>query len=140
MEEPVCEALCVFIVDDDEDDQFLLQQVFNEYCPECHVTVLSNGLELLARLSKTTILPTLVLLDLNMPLMGGFEALVRIRQEPRYNALPVVVLTTSNQQEDREKARQLKADGFFTKPSEMREYSELMLTWRRDFLVGTPDS
>lgn len=132
----MCEAPCVFIVDDDEDDQFLLQRIFRQYSSECRLNILNNGLELLDALSKSSSLPALVLLDLNMPYLGGFEALAQIRQDPRFDSLPVVILSTSQQPEDQLKARELKANGFMTKPSVMQEYSRLMLILRRDFLLG----
>ncbi|GAB3317177.1 response regulator [Larkinella ripae] len=133
---PVCATSCVFIVDDDEDDQFLLQQVFRQYSPECRIKTLVNGVELLDALQTISDLPALVLLDLNMPLMSGFEALAQIRQNGAYDSLPVVILTTSSLPEDQERAEQLKATGFVTKPADMEEYSQLVLKLRRDFLIG----
>lgn len=123
----------VFIVDDDEDDQFLLQRVFQQYLPACRLKVLDNGIALLDHLQTAEQLPALILLDLNMPYMGGFEALAQMRQEPIYQNLPVVILTTSNQGEDQQRAQELGANGFVTKPSDLEEYGQLMLRLRRDF-------
>ncbi|WP_460639979.1 response regulator [Larkinella harenae] len=125
---------CVYVVDDDEDDQFLLQQAFGQHSPGCELKMLSNGQQLLDALEDSTQLPALVLLDLNMPFMGGFEALAQIRDIPAYDSLPVVILTTSSQPDDRQRAHQLGANGFVTKPFLLQEYSQLMILLRQKFL------
>ncbi|GAB3281856.1 hypothetical protein GCM10027347_57750 [Larkinella harenae] len=96
--------------------------------------MLSNGQQLLDALEDSTQLPALVLLDLNMPFMGGFEALAQIRDIPAYDSLPVVILTTSSQPDDRQRAHQLGANGFVTKPFLLQEYSQLMILLRQKFL------
>ena len=127
---------CVFLVDDDEDDQFLLQQVFQQYSPESTLRLLNNGVELIDALETTSQLPTLVLLDLNMPYMSGFEALEAIRKNSRYNSLPIVILTTSDQPVDQQRAIQLGANGFITKPTLLADYGQVVLKLRKDWLVG----
>lgn len=127
---------CVFLVDDDEDDQFLLQQVFQQYSPECQLRLLGNGVELIDALEVTDPLPALVMLDLNMPYMSGFEALEAIRKNPSYDSLPVVILTTSDQQVDQQRAAQLGANGFITKPTLLADYSQVVLKLRQEWLVG----
>ncbi|MGV3559864.1 response regulator [Larkinella arboricola] len=127
---------CVFLVDDDEDDQFLLQQVFQQYSPDCKIRLLSNGVELLDALETTRSLPALVMLDLNMPYMSGFEALEAIRKDTRYNSLPIVILTTSDQPVDQQRAIQLGANDFITKPTLLADYSQVVLKLRKEWLVG----
>lgn len=127
---------CVFHVDDDEDDRFLLHQVFQQYSPECTLKPLTNGEELLDTLQETTILPSLILLDLNMPFMGGFEALRIIRQQARYDGIPILLLTTSDQASDRLLATELKADGFITKPSSLQQLNLIVLELRQTWLSG----
>jgi CheY-like chemotaxis protein len=133
---PVCETPCVFVVDDDEDDQFLIQHVFGHHSPECRINSIMNGVELLDALAAVELLPALVLLDLNMPVMGGLEALALIRKEPKYDSLPVVILTTSNQTIDQQRALELGANGFVTKPLLLQEYNQLILTLRKQWLIG----
>ncbi|WP_460967922.1 response regulator [Spirosoma migulaei] len=58
----------------------------------------------------------MIILDLNMPRLNGFETLRWLRSQPAYQTLPVVVLSTSSLPEDQEKALQLGANGFLTKP------------------------
>ncbi|GAB4036173.1 response regulator [Spirosoma gilvum] len=127
---------CVFLVDDDEDDRFLVQEVFKQYSPECRLKHIPDGTELLLALETALSLPTLILLDLNMPLMSGFEALRLIRQQPRYNAIPVVILTTSDQEADRQASIDLKADGFITKPVTVEGLAQVVLHLRQEWLEG----
>lgn len=106
----------VWVVDDDPDDQLFIRSAFEQLRPPVRVTTLDDGEELLLRIQQTAALPHLILLDLNMPRLNGFETLARLRQLPAYKDLPVVVLTTSSAQEEREKAMAAGADAFFTKP------------------------
>ncbi|MBO0952935.1 response regulator [Fibrella sp. HMF5405] len=116
----------VWIVDDDDDDQYFLQYAFKQALPHIKTRVLTDGLELITALEQETILPKLVLLDLNMPRKDGFEALQELRSIPDYQHLPVVVLTTSNRQEDKSKALQLGADDFMTKAAIQKEILQMI--------------
>lgn len=127
---------CVFLVDDDEDDCFLVQHVFARYSPECQLTTLPDGQALLTALGQDSVLPSLVLLDINMPRMDGFEALIRIRQQVRLADLPVVMLTTSADAQDAERASQLGASGFITKPATIQAFNEAVLRLRQRWLLG----
>ncbi|SFC70842.1 response regulator [Spirosoma endophyticum] len=124
----------IFVVDDDEDDQFLLRQVLIQYTPNTSIRVLTDGEELLTALTDEQSLPDLVLLDLNMPRMGGLEALRHIRADPTYDRLPVVILTTSDSDGDRQQAYDLKADGYLVKPGTQQQMNQLILTVKRQWL------
>ncbi|MGF7213973.1 CheY-like chemotaxis protein [Spirosoma lacussanchae] len=127
---------CVFIVDDDEDDLFIIQQVFSQYSPECQLKPLTSGTALLDALAEAPALPDLILLDLNMPQMSGLETLAHLRQHTTYSSIPVVVLTTSDHARDKQQAAQLKASGFITKPSTIEQYNKVVLKLRQDWLLG----
>lgn len=127
---------CVFLVDDDEDDRFLVKEVFKQSSPECKLRLLSNGEELIQALAQTDHLPSLVLLDINMPFMGGMEALKIIRQNPAYDTIPIIMLTTSDQLSDRQQATMLKANGFITKPPTLQQLNNEVLRLKRDWLQG----
>ncbi|RYC69499.1 MULTISPECIES: response regulator [Spirosoma] len=127
---------CVFIVDDDEDDLFIIQQVFSQYSPECQLKPLTSGMALLDALAEAPALPNLILLDLNMPQMSGLETLAHLRQHKTYATIPVVVLTTSDHARDKQQAAQLKASGFITKPSTIEQYNKVVLKLRQDWLLG----
>ncbi|WP_338874370.1 response regulator [Spirosoma sp. SC4-14] len=124
----------VWVVDDDQDDQYLFELAFKRIIPPVQVKLLDDGEELLPALVQTTELPDLIILDLNMPRLNGLETLQQIRQQPDYQKIPIVVLTTSTRKEDKEKAVQLGANGFLTKPPSLDAilalFRQLILEWR----------
>lgn len=119
------------MVDDDEDDQFLVSQVLTQHTPGSSVQMLSDGEELLAALTQTKPLPDLVLLDLNMPRMGGLEALKHIREDRAYDGMPIVILTTSDSDADRQQARALRATDYLVKPGTLDDMNRLILMVKR---------
>ena len=71
-------------------------------------------------------LPALVLLDINMPLMSGFDVIKAIRQRDEFRGIPIIsMLTSSTANADRRKARELGANDYLVKPNSYREYVEL---------------
>lgn len=109
-------APAVWVVDDDADDQFLLEVAFKTIDPPIRIKQLYDGEDLLPNLERTDSLPKLVLLDLNMGRKGGFETLADIRGMAKFQDLPVIILTTSDEESDKIQAGRLGADGFLTKP------------------------
>ena len=131
---PIANNPRIFVVDDDEDDQFLVSQVLTQHTPHSSVQMLSDGEALLSALAQTKPLPDLVLLDLNMPRMGGLEALQHIRQDRAYDSLPIVILTTSDSAADRQQARALRATDYLVKPGTLDDMNRLILTVKRSWL------
>ena len=125
----------VILVDDDEDDRFLFQQAFRPYIGNYLLQTLENGNELFQLLNDELTLPALIILDLNMPLMDGFEVLRRLRHHPVYNLVPIVILTTSEAESDYQRARQLGANRFITKPPTLPELVKLVARLEQDWLV-----
>jgi CheY-like chemotaxis protein len=68
----------------------------------------------------------LILLDLNMPKMGGIQFLQELRSDPKLKSTPVVVMTTSNQDQDRVEAYNLNVAGYILKPVTFSNFVELM--------------
>lgn len=126
---------CVFIADDDEDDRYLLAKAFATYSPECRLHFADDGAALLDALIQSGSQPGLILLDLNMPRLNGFEALKVLRQHPAYQATPIVILTTSEAEQDRQQARALGANDFITKPINGPLLAQIVLQLRADWLV-----
>ena len=86
------------------------------------VQIASHGLEALAQLDLASV--DLALVDIAMPEMDGLELLRHLRNDKRYKSLPVIMLTASGQDEDRQTALNIGADGFLTKPTSSRELLE----------------
>jgi len=77
--------------------------------------------------------PDLILLDLRMPHVGGLQVLAIIKEDPELQTIPVVVLTTSDGEEDRSQARAFGVDGYLTKPVDFDKFvtmiDELCTAW-----------
>jgi CheY-like chemotaxis protein len=125
----------ILLVDDNKDDRLIMQLAF-EQIPFDAVQIACDGLEAVAYLkgdgqfsdrSKFP-LPTVMLLDLKMPLMDGFEVLGWVRSQPRLKRLPVFTLTSSNRPEDIERAYDLGASGFLVKPAELKNLVQMLKT------------
>lgn len=127
---------CVFVADDDEDDRFLIHKAFSQINPECRLYFLTNGAELLKALNKTSFLPSLILLDVNMPFLNGLETLTLIRRNSNYDSVPIVMLTTSSDNADRERAYELKASEFITKPTDHTALKNIARQLRDQYLLG----
>jgi two-component system response regulator len=120
-------VLKVLLVEDDVDHVFLVRRAIADL-PDVAVTVevAGDGEQALDRLARARFEPggppQLVLLDLKMPRMDGLEVLRRIRSNESAHGLPVVVLTSSERQEDREYALRLGATWFVCKPTDGRRF------------------
>ena len=93
----------ILIVEDNETDILCLKEAFEKNDIGKEIITASNGEEALAYLkndSSTPRLPNLILLDLNMPIMNGFEFLRAIKSDTRLKAIPVVVFTSSTSRAD----------------------------------------
>ncbi len=108
----------VVYADDDPDDIELVEDAFKRYANNVEVIPFRGASQALSYLKNQTDLdplPCLVILDINMPVMDGKEALMRLRQMERYEAIPVVLFTTSSLPSDEAFAKRYDA-GFITKP------------------------
>lgn len=124
----------ILLVEDDAVDVMNVQRAFKKNNITNPLFIASNGLEALDMLrGHSGTLPTapgsrrLVLLDLNMPKMGGIEFLHELRNDPDLKLTPVVVLTTSNQDQDRVEAYNLNVAGYLLKPVTFTTFAELMV-------------
>lgn len=123
----------VLLVEDDEVDVMNVRRAFKKANIKNPIFTASNGYEALEILRDTsdTKMPAerrLVLLDLNMPKMGGIEFLQELRSDQQLRATPVVVMTTSNQDKDRLEAYNLNIAGYLLKPVTFASFIEIMAT------------
>ncbi len=136
----------VLYVDDEENDRILMQFAFQQAGLEPALRMVSHGQEAIDYLSGTGAygerakypLPAVVLLDLNLPAVHGFEVLKWIREQPAHKGLPVVVFTSSAREEDRVKARELGANEFVQKPMRPDGFQEVARRLGEEWLGARP--
>lgn len=127
--EPGPEAVEILLVDDEPGDIRLTQRVLRQGGVPSRLHVAKNGeeaLEFLRRGARDAHAPSadLVLLDLNLPTISGFEVLEGVRADPSLTATPVIVLTTSNAESDVLRAYEGHANAYMTKPVEFDRFVE----------------
>jgi two-component system response regulator len=122
----------VLYVEDEENDRFLVDYAFKRASPKLVLITARDGEEaiqwLMARSGPGVEQPEqlcCVLLDLNLPRKNGFEVLAWIRQQPCYKVVPVIVFTSSDHPNDRERAMALGATRFEVKTGHYRDYERL---------------
>ncbi|MCF6458858.1 response regulator [Pseudoalteromonas sp. MMG024] len=124
----------ILMADDDEDDRLLTQDALEESRVINNLYFVNDGVELLAYLNNQAPFedkqkyprPNIILLDLNMPRMDGREALKLIKENAELRSIPVVILTTSKQEEDKLRGYDLGAASYITKPVTFEGLVELM--------------
>jgi len=117
--------MTILLVEDDEVDIMNVKRAFKKNNISNPLVVAHNGLEALEILRSDAIdapRPKIVLLDLNMPRMGGIEFLKEIRQDPELSSLSVFVMTTSNEDGDKIDAFNLNVAGYILKPLSMDRF------------------
>jgi CheY-like chemotaxis protein len=112
------------MADDDDDDCMLAEDAFAASGAPGVFKCVGDGVELLDYLTRSQP-PALILLDISMPLMDGFEALEKMKANPAHRSIPVVILTTSRE-EDTDKPGMKRADDFYTKPTTYGEWIDIM--------------
>jgi CheY-like chemotaxis protein len=124
----------ILLVDDDEQDRALAREALAESRLSGELHTAKDGaeaLDYLRRLGKfsdpaAAPRPAIILLDLNMPRMHGFEVLREIKADPSLRRIPVVVLTTSQAEEDIARSYELGVSSFITKPVDFEALVEAM--------------
>jgi CheY-like chemotaxis protein len=119
----------VLLVEDDDVDVMVVSRVFRKMQLPNRITVAKDGIEALDRLRGQGGLPPVdkpyvILLDLNLPRMNGFEFLEELRRDPDHGAAVVFVLTTSDSERDRAEAYGHRVAGYAVK-ADIQRYSDL---------------
>jgi CheY-like chemotaxis protein len=109
-------AKSILLVEDDQDDQIFFIEALSEIENATLYDVANNGKEALDRLQNQVMLPDLIFMDINMPMMNGIECLTEIIKNPKTTNIPVVMLTTDTGRI--ELARKSGAKAFIKKPSD----------------------
>ncbi len=115
----------ILLVEDNAEDEILTLRALKKNNILNKVVVARNGVEALEYLSQTDKpLPTVVLLDLKLPLIDGHEVLRRIRSEPRTRMLPVVILTSSKEESDLISVYSNGGNSYIRKPVDFTQFIE----------------
>ena len=132
-------TVTILLVEDDLGDQKLIRMSLKEQRITNTPVITSSAEEALCYLKKNKAaddkaadnkdtMPDLILLDLNMPGMGGKEFLRQIKADPQFEAIPVVILTTSDSDKDILESFRLQAAGYVKKPVSLSDFQEVMQT------------
>ncbi len=136
----------LMIVEDNETDVICIKRAFEKNGVSKPIITAANGEEALAYLRGETSesivpgvrIPNLILLDLNMPIMNGFEFLEVIKADERFRCIPVIVLTSSTSKVDMNDSYKNCVAGYIEKPLDPEEYSEIIKIldqyWTLNFL------
>ncbi|HJT51387.1 MAG TPA: response regulator [Nitrosospira sp.] len=117
----------ILLVEDDQVDMMRVTRALKEIHVTNQIVHRENGEDALNYLhDENSDTPCLILLDLNMPIMNGIEFLQAVKKDVRLRRIPVVVLTTSDDQQDKLSSFNLGAAGYIAKPVDYRQFVEVM--------------
>jgi two-component system response regulator len=121
----------LLVVEDDLGDSDLIQEAFEDSPSPVKISLVRDGIQALAYLHRkdeyaNATLPDLILLDLNLPGLGGQEVLKKIKSDDKFKHIPVLVLTTSDSQEEILTAYKLGANSYLCKPLGLQEFIQLI--------------
>lgn len=134
------DLVSVLLVEDDPGDVLLIREAFADHKVGNSLSVVSDGVQAMRFVRSEGPYagrerPDLVLLDLNLPRKGGAEVLAEIKGDPELATIPVVVLTTSESQEDVLRSYRHHANAYITKPVDFERFREVVHQID-DFFIG----
>jgi CheY-like chemotaxis protein len=134
------ELISVLLVEDDPGDVLLIREAFSDHKVGNGLAVVSDGVEAMEYVRGEgrhagRPRPDLILLDLNLPRKSGAEVLAEIKGDPDLSTIPVVVLTTSQSEDDVLRAYKNHANAFITKPVDFDRFGEIVHQID-DFFIG----
>jgi len=121
----------ILLAEDSADDQLLIQRSLKKSNITNPILIANDGVEALDCLFGTgdyagngPVRPAVVLLDMKMPRLGGLDVLERIRKQPETRHIPVVILTSSDEEQDMLRSYDLGANSYVRKPVDFKEFAE----------------
>ena len=134
------DLISVLLVEDDPGDVLLIREAFSDHKVGNVLSVVSDGVEAMRYVRgegeyADRERPDLMLLDLNLPRKSGAEVLAEIKSDPELATIPVVVLTTSQAEEDVLRSYEMHANAYITKPVDFDRFGEIVHQID-DFFVG----
>ena len=137
------EEIFILIAEDDADDRFLLQAAFEENGFTDRLHFVENGVEVLEYLNslqpleKEKKFPKFILLDLNMPKKDGREVLRELKQHPDLKKIPVVIFSTTNNEQEMRRCYELGANSYITKPNSFESLLKTVAALRSYWMHST---
>jgi CheY-like chemotaxis protein len=121
----------IVMVDDDEDDRYLFQEVVDSDCPDCQLLTFGSGDAFLAYLPQAHPLPTLILLDLNLPRQDGLQILKLLSEDNHWQPVPVIIYTDSEDEAQILQCYRSYANAVINKPPGIEAIRKLMRSIRQ---------
>lgn len=122
----------ILLAEDDEDDQDLIRMAFSRVDGNYDFEIVNNGQAVLDALTSSEKMPCLIILDLNMPKLNGLQTLIALTNDPKFQNVPKVILTTSDNDDNKRKSLSHGAADYFVKPASMKDLvatAQRMLTY-----------
>ncbi|MBN1983566.1 MAG: response regulator [Chitinivibrionales bacterium] len=121
----------ILIVEDSDDDITLLKELFVKCNSHVRLHVVHDGDEAMRFMYKLDIYsaavqPNLIILDLNLPKVSGQEVLVKVKSDPRFCHIPVIILTTSTSENDINRAYRSNANCYINKPIDLDAFTNVV--------------
>jgi CheY-like chemotaxis protein len=134
------DLISVLLVEDDPGDVLLVKEAFEDHKVGNALSVVNDGVEAMQYIRgegsyASVARPDLILLDLNLPRKSGIEVLAEVKGDPDLFTIPIVVLTTSEAEEDILAAYKLHANAYITKPVDFERFSQIVHQID-DFFIG----
>ena len=121
-------SLQILLVEDDPDDVELFREALKDNQILHSIDVVMQGDEVIPHLEKSSVLPEVILLDLNLPKVPGKELLKVLKSGEPFKNVPVVILTTSSSKADMEYCMCEGAEQFITKPTDKEGFDRMVTT------------
>ena len=118
----------ILLVEDNQDDIDLTKRALkkSKYAGEIKLEVATDGVEAIEYLNNDSEKPFLVLLDLNLPRVNGFQVLRKIKNDDILKFIPLIILTSSREKEDMIKSYELGANGYIQKPIDFNNFIDVI--------------
>ena len=125
---------CILVVEDGPHDCFLLQRALKKFPKRTDLVHVFDGQEAIGWLSGTHTVPNLIITDLKMPGMNGFDLISWIKSSPAHSAIPIIVFSSSPLEVDQNRAKRTGAHAYFVKPSAYEDYEALILNICQEYI------
>jgi CheY-like chemotaxis protein len=122
----------IYVVEDDQEDRMILAEYFQEFGITPNVEYFENGevfINEIEKLEDADPLPCLIVLDLNMPILNGTQTLLYLKREAKLKHIPVIIFSTSENEEERRKCISYGASDYLVKPMSYDEGQAIVKTF-----------